>query len=225
MNQQYVEYLRGCVSTALADVRQTGRGQLDTFNGAAMVGTTVHTRKRPRLVQLEGRKVCATTDPMHCTETRSRRKPMPPIDPITYSTASWRRALGHLEPHQEAWIRYCYGNDLNYDYQVIICQHVWNEYRETLSGKRTTDRSRRRIESLVWLAVQRYASECGCPKACPDYSDSELAVLSGVTKSTWSENYRHHWQGLIACVSCLDSDALLAVKTRRSESRLAYFAT
>lgn len=224
MNQQYIEYLRGCVSTALAD-RRSGKGQLDALNGSAMTRTTAHPRKRLRIVQLEGRNVCAATDAMHCTETRSRRKPMPPIDPITYGTASWRRALGHLEPHQEAWIRYCYGYDLNYDYQVMICQNVWNEYRATLTGKRTTEKARRRIESLVWLAVQSYAATCGFVEVLRKYNDSELAELSGVSKSTWSENYRHHWLGLIACVASLDSSALLTVKTMRSESRSVHLAT
>ena len=219
MNQQYIEYLRGCVSTALAD-RRSGKGQLDALNGSAMARTTVHTRKRLRIVQVEGRNVCATTDAMHCTETRSRRKPMPPIDPITYGTASWRRALGHLEPHQEAWIRYCYGNDLNYDYQVTICHFIWNEYRKTLTGKRTTEKARRRIESLVWLAVQRYACECGCPKSCPDYSDSELAKLSGVSRSTWSENYLHHWVGLLKCAAQLDRASLFTITAMRNVARL-----
>lgn len=220
MNEQYIEYLRGCVSTALADIHRIGKE-----NSSAMTRTTVHTRKRLRLVQLENRKVCAATDPMHCTETRSRRKPTPPIDPITYGTASWRRAVGHLEPHQEAWIRYCYGHDLDYSYQVMICQYVWNKYRETLTGKRTTEKSRRRIESLVWLAVQSYAALCGCVLVLRKYNDTELARLSGVSKSTWSENYSHHWQGLIACVSSLDSAALLAVKTMRSESRSMHLTT
>lgn len=223
MNQQYIEYLRGCVSTALADTSRSGKGQL--LNGSEITRTTVHTRKRRRIVQLEGRKVCATTDAMHCPETRSRKKPMPPLDPITYGTASWRRAVNCLAPHQEAWIRYCYGHELNYDYQVKICQHVWNEYRATLTGKRITEKTRRRIEALVWLAVQNYAALYGCVQVLRKYTDTELAGLSGVSKSTWSENYRYHWQGLIACVSNLDSSALLSVKTMRSESRSMHLAT
>ncbi len=221
MNQQYIEYLRGCVSTALANICRSG----DVFNGTGAIRTTLHPRKRQRVVQLEDRKVCATTDAYHFTETRSRRNPMPPIDPITYGTASWRRAVNCLEPHQEAWIRYCCGNDLNYAYQVTICQHIWTEYRATLTGKRTTEKVRRRIESLVWLAVQRYAFACGCTLAFRKYDDSELAALAGVSKSTWSENYRNHWLGLIECVAHLDRTALFATTSMRNESRSRHLAT
>ncbi|MEQ9852677.1 bacteriophage antitermination protein Q [Pectobacterium aroidearum] len=220
MNQQYLEYLRGCVITALSDIQKMSDGQLGAFESAGIIRTTKHPRKRQRIVALDGRNVCATTDAMHCIETRSRKKPAPPIDPITYGTASWRRAVSELEPHHTAWVRYCYGNDLNYEYQKAICLHVWNEYKPTLTGKKTTEKVRRRIESLVWLVVQRYAATCGCLFVSREYNDSELAKLSGISRSTWSENYKHHWDGLTEMVSRLDSDSLNTIIKTRNESRL-----
>ncbi|GLW38492.1 antiterminator [Pectobacterium carotovorum subsp. carotovorum] len=220
MNQQYLEYIRGNVSTALSYIQKEGAGQLGALEGAGIIRTTKYTRQRQRIVALDGRNVCATTDAMHCPETRSRKRPAPPIDPITYGTASWRRAVNELEPHHTAWVRYCYGNDLNYEYQKAICVHVWNEYKPTLTGKKTTDKVRRRIESLVWLAVQRYAATCGCVFVSRGYNDSELAKLSVVSRSTWSENYRHHWDGLTEIVSELDSESLNTIIKKRNESRL-----
>ncbi|WP_162939879.1 bacteriophage antitermination protein Q [Pectobacterium parmentieri] len=220
MNQQYLEYIRGYVSTALSDIQKMGVGQLGAFEGAGIIRTTKFPRKPQRIVALEGRNVCAITDGIHCTETRSRKRPAPPIDPITYETSSWRRAVSELEPHHSAWVYYCYGNDLNYEYQKSICLHVWGEYKTMLTGKRTTEKVRRRIESLVWLAVQAHAAKCGCVLVYRKYNDSELAELSGVSRSTWSENYKHHWDGLSEMISQLDSDSLNTIIKTRNESRL-----
>ncbi|MFJ5428991.1 bacteriophage antitermination protein Q [Pectobacterium actinidiae] len=216
MNQQYLEYLRGCVSTALADIHRANTSGV----GVGAIRTTKYPRQRKRVVALDDRNVCATTDAMHCPETRSRKRPAPPIDPITYGTASWRRAVNELELHHTAWVRYCYGNDLNYEYQKAICVHVWNEYKTALTGKKTTEKVRRRIESLVWLAVQRYAATCGCLFVSREYNDSELAKLSGISRSTWCENYKHHWDGLTEMVSELDRDSLNTIIKNRNESRL-----
>ncbi|MEI7247994.1 bacteriophage antitermination protein Q [Pectobacterium carotovorum] len=220
MNQQYLEYIRGNVSTALSDIQKTGAGQLGAFEGAGIIRTTKYTRQRKRIVALDGRNVCATTDAMHCPETRSRKRPTPPIDPITYGTASWRRAVNELDSHHTAWVRFCYGNDMNYEHQKAICLHVWNEYKPTLTGKKTTEKVRRRIESLVWLAIQRYAATCGCLFVSREYNDSELAKLSGISRSTWCENYKYHWDGLTEMVSELDRDSLNTIIKKRNESRL-----
>lgn len=221
MNHQYLERIRDCVSTALSEIHRTGKGQLGAFEDAGITRTTKFPRKRQRIISLgKGRNVCAETDAMHCSETRSRRRPAPPIDPITYGSASWRRAVSELATPHAAWVRYCYGNDLNYEYQIAICLYVWNEYRPTLTGKRTTEKVRKRIESLVWLAVQDYAFGFECKLVSHDYTDSELAELTGVSKSTWSENYKHHWEGLADCISRLDTDSLNAIIKKRNESRL-----
>jgi nitroimidazol reductase NimA-like FMN-containing flavoprotein (pyridoxamine 5'-phosphate oxidase superfamily) len=41
------------------------------------------------------------------------------IDSVIRRGAAGRTSL--------AWVRYCYGFDLNFRYQTLMCQHVWTE--------------------------------------------------------------------------------------------------
>ncbi|WP_233638448.1 bacteriophage antitermination protein Q, partial [Citrobacter cronae] len=47
---------------------------------------------------------------------------IPLVQPVEYSTASWRRALMSLEEHQKAWLLWNYSENVRWDNQVLITQ-------------------------------------------------------------------------------------------------------
>ncbi|WP_254844682.1 bacteriophage antitermination protein Q [Yersinia enterocolitica] len=215
MNQQYLQYVRGVLSVALADICGSSKGQLEAFDGAALARTTRFKRQRIRSIEVDGRRVCQETEPVRCTETRSSKSQVTPIDPLTYCTSAWRRAVFKLKPHQAAWIRYCYSFDLTFDYQVEICRYIWNEYQPQLTEKPVTAKVRRRVESLVWLAVQQTAG-VGHLLHGKEYSYSELAGLVGVQRNNWTMHYAPHWESLLRLAEALDADSLNCVVNHKS---------
>jgi hypothetical protein len=222
MNQQYLEYVRGAVSLALADIHGQSKGQLAAFEGSALARTTRFKRQRLRTVVVDNRKVCPATDPMHCPETRSRKKPFPPLDEMTYCTSSWRRAISVLDTHQEAWIRYCYGDYNYHSKQLLVVPYIWERFSEQCSA-RISKKVKLRLQSLTMLAVQVVASEIkGFPK---EYTYTRLAELSGVNKSTWSETYSGHWNKLLSLVETLDAGSLRWAAEKRIESRSKHLAS
>lgn len=222
MNQQYLEYVRGAVSLALADIHGMTKGQLAAFEGAALAHTSRFKRQRHRTVVVGNRKVCPDTDPIHCPETRTRAKPFPPIEELTYCTSSWRRAISVLETHQEAWIRYCYGDYSYHHNQLLVVPYIWAQFSAQCPGK-ISKKVKLRMQSLTLLAVQVVASEIkGHPK---EYSHTKLAELSGVSKSTWSETYSGHWNMLLSLVETLDAGSLKWTADKRIESRSKHLAS
>lgn len=222
MNQQYLEYVRSAVSLALADIHGQSKGQLAAFEGSALIRTTRFKRQRFRTVVLEKRRVCPVTDPMHCPATRTRKKPFPLIGELAYCTSSWRRAISVLDTHQEAWIRYCYGDYNYHDKQLLVVPYIWEQFLDQ-SSARTSKKVKLRLQSLTLLAVQVVASEIkGLTK---EYTHTQLAELSGVSKSTWSETYSGHWNTLLSLVETLDAGSLRAVAEKRIASRSKHLAS
>ncbi|NLS54049.1 bacteriophage antitermination protein Q [Hafnia alvei] len=210
MNLQHLEYVRSCVSLALANIVGATKGQLDAFQGAAVVNTSRYPRKPVREVGGQVR----IADPVKCAETRGGKDIRPPIEEIVFCLSSWRRAISTLDGHQLGWIRYCYAHDLNYDYQVLITKHVWDEFKKTLAGKRITKKVTSRLAQLVWLAVQQYAytrraMDGEQRKAC------ELASLLGIAPDNWSKHYADHWAHLILECERLDEGVLRDVDNKR----------
>lgn len=207
-----LEYVRERLNLALADYGSRTKGQLDAFQGAALINTSRY--KRRPAVEIGGQ--YRQSDPVACSETRGGKWPKPPIEEIAFCLSSWRRAVFELEGHQRAWIYYCYAHNLDYDYQVQITTHVWEEYKKTLAGKRITKKVTARIARLVWLAVQQYAytrraMDGEQRKAC------ELASLLGVAPDNWSKHYADHWAHLILECERLDEGVLRNVDSKRNE--------
>ncbi|TKI02154.1 bacteriophage antitermination protein Q [Martelella alba] len=213
-----IEYIREKLTAALADIQGLTKGQLTAFEELPLTRTTRYKRHRPR----EGR-VCSERDPIYCPETRVRKCAPAPIDPLTFAMSSYRRAVGELKSYEVAWIRYCYGGDLEYTYQIQICQYIWSEYRKETAGQKITEKVRSRLASLVWLAVQ--TSVWHFTARGRAYGTAELAMLVGVSKSTWSETYSRHWAGLMGICRKLDEWALFTIITKRSDEFLKQNAT
>lgn len=207
-----LEYVRERLNLALADYGSRTKGQLDAFQGAALINTSRY--KRRPAVEIGGQ--YRQSDPVACTETRGGKRPKPPIEEITFCLSSWRRAVFELEDHQRAWVYYCYAHNLDYDYQVLITKHVWEEFKKTLAGKRITKKVTARLAQLVWLAVQQYAytrraMDGESRKAC------ELASLLGVAPDNWSKHYADHWSNLILECERLDEGVLRDVDNKRAK--------
>lgn len=216
MNQQYLEYVRGAVSLALADIHGQSKGQLAAFEGSAMIRTTRFKRQKVRTVVLEKRRVCPITDPMHCPETRTRKKPFPLIEELTYCTSSWRRAISVLDTHQEAWLRYCYGDYNYHDKQLQVVPYIWEQFSDQCAV-RLSKKVKLRLQGLALLAVQVVASEIkGLPR---EYTYTNLASMAGVQRNNWQMHYAGHWERLLLLINGLDEDALFSVANQRIARR------
>lgn len=210
MNNQLLQYARTELATALMDLSGGTKGQLEAFSEHPPADKNKYPRQHIHKVQLEGNKqVRSERGPTYTLETRSRIRPSPPMKEFEFASCAWRRAINTLPVHQNSWIRYCYGFDLKFDHQKNICEAVWLSYEKNLPAG-LLEKTKKRLVSLVWLAVQDVASK-NKNESYKEYAGSALANLMTVSRSTWCEVYSHHWQGLKLAASELDYDSLIQV--------------
>ena len=126
---------------------------------------------------------------------------------MEFAYAPWRRAVNALDDYQQAWLRYCYGFDLSYKHQVIMCEHVWKNYQDCLIKNPMQSRVVKKLIGLVWLAGQEVAAERN-NETYKDYAGAALARMVSVDRSTWLRVYSGHWAGLKAAFIQLDESAL-----------------
>ncbi len=213
MNLQNLEYARIEVRRALLDLSGATKGQLEAFSENPPADKNKNPRRTHHLVDLDGGIGCgpsvvkALTTPTHVMETRSRRRPMPPINDIEFGYSPWRRAVNLLEEHHQAWVRYCYGFDLNFRYQTLMCQHVWTEYQNYQVGKAIQSRVIKKLVGLVWLAAQEVAAARN-NETYKAYAGAALARMVSVDRSTWKRVYAGHWERLKKAFVEMDSNAL-----------------
>ena len=213
MNAQQLEYIRIKLRQALVDDSGNTKGQLEAFAEHPPADKDRNPRKRIHVVELDNghggvvRRVKAENSALYVMETRSRRCPMPPIKDKAFSSCSWRRAILTLDTCQQAWIKYCYGNDLNFAYQTEICRYIWETYQLRMMGVRLQKKVKKRIIALVWLQVQVFTEEIKKSRT-KEYSDSALSKLLGISRQTWSEVYNHRWYLLHTILNDLDRCAL-----------------
>ncbi|CDG47135.1 bacteriophage antitermination protein Q [Serratia symbiotica] len=216
MNTQQLEYVRLELTRALVDRSGGTKGQLEAFSEHPPANK-IHSPRQPIYkVELEGERwVNADNAAVYVLETRSRRRPMPPIKDFEFAAAPWRRAINLLPEHEQAWLRYCYGFDLTFRYQTLICESIWNEHQKYLPSG-LLRKTKKRIISLVWLAVQEVAA-LHMNDTYKEYAGALLATHLGVSRSTWCEIYALHWQRLKQAAEELDSHALHEVINRKQE--------
>lgn len=207
MDPQLIEYARIELTRALMDTSGKTKGQLQAFSEHPPADKEHCPRKQVHMVELEdGRKVKAHNSSLYVLETRSRRRPMPPITDYEFAAAPWRRAVNMLPEHEQAWLRYCYGFDLTFRYQTLICEAIWNGHQKYLVAG-LLKKTKKRIISLIWLAVQEVAAQ-RMNDTYKKYAGALLATHLGVSRSTWCEVYAPHWQQLKQSVEALDLLAL-----------------
>ncbi|XGI81172.1 bacteriophage antitermination protein Q [Enterobacter hormaechei] len=220
MDLQLLEYARIELTRALIDNSGKTKGQLQAFCEHPPADKERNPRKPIHAVELDDgrggvRCVKAENSAVYVLETRSRRRPLPPINDNEFSAAPWRRAVNMLPEHEQAWLRYCYGFDLNFKYQTLICEAIWNGHQHTLPLG-LLKKTKKRIISLVWLAVQEVAAQ-QMNDTYKQYAGALLATRLGVSRSTWCEVYAPHWKMLKGAVASLDVDSLGNVLARMPE--------
>ncbi|BFU34138.1 bacteriophage antitermination protein Q [Enterobacter asburiae] len=218
MNAQQLEYLRIQVRAALADDSGGTKGQLEAFSEHPPADKNRNPRQHVHVVELHNgrggvRRVKSENSALYVLETRSRRRPMPPIRDKAFSSCAWRRAVLKLDICQQAWIRYCYGFDLNFTYQRDICRYIWKEFMKQQNCLQLQKRVRQRLIQLVWLAVQDLATK-NQNDSYKEYAGATLAALMNVERSTWSRVYSKHWQEMKQLLCDLDENALMKLDSQ-----------
>ncbi|EPH1426133.1 bacteriophage antitermination protein Q [Klebsiella aerogenes] len=217
MNTQYLEYVRQQLIVATADLSGATKGQLVAFAENAMFEATARSNKRMKVVDpATGKMVKPSNPPVPGKQSRAKGSAIALVQPVEYSTASWRRALLSLEEHQKAWLLWNYSDNIRWEHQETITCWAWEQFSEKLSGVRIAKKTVDRLRQLIWLAAQDVKAELA---GRDTYEYQELAELVGVAKSTWTETYLPHWLSMRSNLVRLDSDALISTTRSRSQQK------
>ncbi|HFE3510826.1 TPA: bacteriophage antitermination protein Q [Klebsiella aerogenes] len=217
MNTQYLEYVRQQLIVATADLSGATKGQLVAFAENAMFEATARSNKRMKVVDpATGRMVKPSNPPVPGKQSRAKGSAIALVQPVEFSTASWRRAILSLEKHQKAWLLWNYSDNICWEHQETITRWAWEQFSEKLAGIRIAKKTVDRLRQLIWLAAQDVQAELA---GRDTYEYKELAELVGVAKSTWTETYLPHWLAMRSNLVRLDSDALISTTRSRSQQK------
>lgn len=212
---QHLEYVRTELKFALMDLSGGTKGQLQAFSENPPADKNRLPRQFVHTVQLDGgRNARAERTPTHATETRSRRRPAPPMNDFEFASCGWRRAVNTLPTHLNSWVKYCYGFDTDFQHQKNICEAIWNAYQIYLPAG-LLKKTQKRLISLVWLAVQDVATK-NKNESYTEYAGAALAGLMSISRQNWSKTYAEHWARLKQCCLDLDLASLQMVLNRYS---------
>ncbi|HIC2865039.1 bacteriophage antitermination protein Q [Citrobacter freundii] len=217
MNTQFLEYVRQQLMVATADLSGATKGQLMAWLENAQFDTGTFKRKKPRVMdEVTGKMITLDNPPIPGKQSHAKGSHIPLVQPVEYSTASWRRALMMLEEHQKAWLLWNYSENTNWDHQVLITQWAWSKFCEHLAGKKVAKKTIDRLRQLIWLAAQDVKAELIGRET---YEYQVLAELVGVAKSTWTETYLPNWLAMRQVFTRLDSHSLISVTRSRSQQK------
>ncbi|HDT2309313.1 TPA: antiterminator [Citrobacter braakii] len=221
MNTQFLEYVRQQLMVATADLSGATKGQLMAWLENAQFDTGTFKRKKPRVLdEVTGKMITLDNPPIPGKQSHAKGSHIPLVQPVEYSTASWRRALMSLEEHQKAWLLWSYSENTGWDNQVAITRWAWEQFSQQLEGKRVAKKTIDRLRQLIWLAAQDVKAELAGRDV---YQYGDLAALVGVNKTNWSQNYVKHYDAMISLYKGLDSQALLHVSRSRSQQKTANY--
>ena len=217
MNTQYLQYVRQQLIVATADLSGATKGQLVAFAENAMFEATPRSGKRMKVVDpATGRMVKPSNPPVPGKQSRAKGSAIALVQPVEYSTASWRRALLSLDEHQKAWLLWNYSDNIRWEHQETITRWAWEQFSEKMAGARIAKKTVDRLRQLIWLAAQDVKAEVAGRET---YEYQKLATLVGVTQKNWSETFTERWEEMKTTLRRLDSDALLQVTRSRSQQK------
>ncbi|HHJ4333014.1 TPA: bacteriophage antitermination protein Q [Citrobacter freundii] len=220
MNTQFLEYVRQQLIMATADLSGATKGQLIAWLENAQFDTGTYKRKKPRVLdEVTGKMITLDNPPIPGKQSHAKGSHIPLMQPVEYSTASWRRALMSLEEHQKAWLLWNYSENVRWCYQVEITQWGWQQFSQQLAVKRVAKKTIDRLRQLIWLAAQDVKAELAGRDV---YQQQDLAAMCGVKPDNWSHNYADYWNSMCAIFERLDSDALLRAVRTRSQQKTAF---
>ncbi|HBT3823439.1 TPA: antiterminator [Klebsiella aerogenes] len=217
MNTQYLEYVRQQLIVATADLSGATKGQLVAFAENAMFEATARSNKRMKVVDpATGRMVKPSNPPVPGKQSRAKGSAIALVQPVEFSTASWRRAILSLEEHQKAWLLWNYSDNICWEHQETITRWAWEQFSQKLAGVRIAKKTVDRLRQLIWLAAQDVKAELVGRNT---YEYQMLASLIGVTTKNWSETFTERWEEMKSTLRRLDSDSLLQVTRTRSQQK------
>ncbi|AWS96582.1 MULTISPECIES: bacteriophage antitermination protein Q [Citrobacter] len=221
MNTQFLEYVRQQLIVATADLSGATKGQLMAWLENAQFDTGTFKRKKMKVKdEVTGEMITLDNPPIPGKQSHAKGSHIPLVQPVEYSTASWRRALMTLEEHQKAWLLWNYSENVRWDNQVLITQWAWSKFCEHLAGKKVAKKTIDRLRQLIWLAAQDVKGELS---GKDPYQYGDLAALVGVNKTNWSQNYVEHYDAMISLYKGLDSQSLHHVSRSRSQQKAANY--
>lgn len=217
MTQQYLQYVRQELMTATADLSGATKGQLVAWTENAQFDTNRLKRKRLRVRdEITGKMITLTGDPVPGQQSRAKGSSIALVQPVEYSTASWRRAVMSMDDHQKAWLLWSYSENIRFEYQVAITRWAWAEFNAQLGARKIAGKTMERLKALILLAAQDTKATLS---GSDPYQYADLAALVGVTKSNWSQNYVEHWECMVSIFKRLDSQSLIQVSRSRSQQK------
>lgn len=221
MGVQYLEFVRQQLIIATADLSGATKGQLVAFAENAMFTATARSRGRKKVADpVTGRMVNPSNPPVPGQQSRAKGSSIALVQPVEFSTASWRRAILALEENQKAWLLWSYSENIMWDHQVTITRWAWEQFGQHLAGKRVAKKTIDRLRHLIWLAAQDVKAELSGKDV---YQYGDLAALVGVNKTNWSQNYVEHYDIMTSLYKGLDSLALCSVSLLRSQQKAANY--
>ncbi|QMG40696.1 antiterminator [Citrobacter freundii] len=221
MNTQFLEYVRQQLMVATADLSGATKGQLMAWLENAQFDTGTFKRKKMKVKdEVTGEMITLDNPPIPGKQSHAKGSHIPLVQPVEYSTASWRRALMTLEEHQKAWLLWNYSENVRWCYQVEITQWGWQQLSQQLAGKRVAKKTIDRLRQLIWLAAQDVKAELAGRDV---YQYGDLAALVGVNKTNWSQNYVEHYDAMVSLYKGLDSQSLHHVSRSRSQQKAANY--
>lgn len=216
-----LSYIRQQFITATADLSGATKGQLMAWLENAQFDTNTYPRKKHRIYDEENKKwITLHNPPIQGRQSMAKGTSIALVQPVEFSTASWRRAVLSLEDHQKAWLLWSYSENIRFEYQVDITRWAWNEFTAQLAGKKIAGKTLERLRALIWLAAQDVKSELAWRKV---YQYQELALLVGVEDKNWSKTFTGHWLAMRTIFLRLDQDSLLSVSKTRSKQITANY--
>ena len=220
MNTQFLEYVRQQLIVATADLSGATKGQLMAWLENAQFDTGTFKRKKMKVRdEVTGEMITLDNPPIPGKQSHAKGSHIPLVQPVEYSTASWRRALMSLEEHQKAWLLWNYSENVSWDNQVLITQWAWSQFCEHLAGKRVAKKTIDRLRQLIWLAAQDVKAELAGRDV---YQQQDLAAICGVKPDNWSHNYADYWRVMWSIFKGLDSESLLCTVRTRSQQKATF---
>ncbi|MCW8352051.1 bacteriophage antitermination protein Q [Citrobacter portucalensis] len=220
MNTQFLEYVRQQLIVATADLSGATKGQLMAWLENAQFDTGTFKRKKMKVRdEVTGEMITLDNPPIPGKQSHAKGSHIPLVQPVEYSTASWRRALMTLEEHQKAWLLWNYSENVRWCYQMEITQWGWQQFSQQLDGKRMAKKTIDRLRQLIWLAAQDVKAELAGKDV---YQQQDLAAMCGVKPDNWSHNYADYWRVMCSIFNGLDNESLLCTVRTRSQQKATY---
>ncbi|TDN64267.1 bacteriophage antitermination protein Q [Scandinavium goeteborgense] len=217
MNTQHLEFIRQQLIIATADLSGATKGQLVAFAENAQFTATARSRGRKKIVDpATGRMVNPGGPAIPGRQSRAKGSSIALVQPVEFGTASWRRAVLSLDEHQKAWLLWSYSENIRFEYQVVITQWAWVEFKEHLGARKVAGKTMERLRQLIWLAAQDVKADLA---GRDTYEYQKLAELVGVTPKNWSETFTDRWVEMKRIFVSLDSGALMQVTRSRSQQK------